>query len=1844
MLDTSGGIAIVGIDCRYPGAHSLNEYWENILSLRQQFRRIPERRLNLEHYGAADRNAVDTTYSKNAAVLSGYHFDRVKYRISKSTYEQTDLTHWLSLDVATGALKDAGFEDGTGLVKDRVGVIVGNSLTGEFTRANLMRLRWPYVSGVMHATLSKMSYDEKEIIRILNAAEVMYKQPFPAPTADMLAGGLSNTIAGRICNYYDFHGGGYTIDGACSSSLLAIANACTAILNGELDVAIAGGVDLSIDAFELIGFARNGALAHDEMQVFSNKAQGFWPGEGCGMLVLMRESEAVKNGHNIYGVIKGWGISSDGKGGMTRPRKDTQQLAMERAYSRAGYDPSEVAYFEAHGTGTVLGDEIEMDGILSTIKKYGRNRNTAAVLGSVKQLIGHTKAAAGVAGLIKVLMSLKHKILPGAIKYGGVHPLLEKNSEYLTLPDTARIWDQPAILRAGVSSFGFGGINVHVTLEEDPQRKRIRKMPPSLRKLASSRRDCELFPVTASGPDTFVSKLEQLQRVAKSISRAELTDLSATMTNNMGRAARYRACLVAHTPEELYARITLLLQQVAKDVAFVIDIAQGIFYHSSPQVFKNAFLFPGQGAPTYDMHPVYESLQFEYSIPVLSGSTSSSPDTSAAQPLIINRTLQALELLQFYGVEGSYGIGHSLGEIAALTWGGVLTPELAGEVAATRGNMMSVYGEKNGGLLALKCKEEEAVTLVKEFTGINITGYNGIDSFVIGGHIEIIDAVQQAAIARNIPSTRLKVSHAFHTPMMKESAVRFREMLKPIDFNPVEKNVISTVTGEAISLNEDYVQHLFEQIEKPVLFKQAVEKVKDDILFFFEVGPGSTLTRCLQGYDHLNVIPVEFGHTSLRGFMQVLAAAFVSGNEVNFREISAGRHYNHFDLDNWELDVLENPCEAIMHPHPVSRDGDEPFIDSVVQETVKQPMPEIKVDTPLIDTVAGITGFLKQLVSRKMEMPVDRISDQDRIMSQLHINSLALTEIISIVIKNFGKSHKTLSAATVLASADGTIAELGQMIHAGDSAGHSDRNGEIDFSKLYNWTHIFKRHMVPKPAGRLTTLPNAGAVTIKGDAYWCNLLGTFFQQQTTGNAAIFVYDATNSVAYLDPFLQFLQDPAIRRQELIILVHISSEAATGDLKPVFRSFHHELQHIAAFSVNIHPEAPDPAALLLQELNTVSRYKEIHFDKSGQRAESEASVCFPAGGKIDDSLNKDDVILATGGGKGITYASVYELAAVSGASLALLGRALPGNDPVLAGNLKQLEEAGINYRYYAVDVLEEEKIGAVVKQVQADLGPVTVVLHGAGVNQPKRIDHLSIADFDLTQAAKVRGLQHLMAALDPAALKMVIGYGSVIAQSGMKGNADYAWANDQLAGYIAGLQPVCPQARLLTLEWSVWEETGMGIHLNSIDALRLEGISPIPVKNALSILKQIVSDADMDSGRYMITGRMGHTPTLAFTRRKPIAGRYISRILHHIPNVELITEVSIDLQSDLYLSHHQLDGQFIMPTVMILEGMAQVSQLLHPINGGTKVDNLDISRAIFIPSGAARLLRFVATRMDGKQVQVEVYSDETNFEQACFTATISPDEGTFKTAIPQAELQEAIHIDVNRLFYDSLLFHSGPFRRIKQFHQITALSSLAYAESSTGDQWFAAFLSEEKLLGDPGINDAAIHCHQACRPSQRLLPVKARCIRFNPVLLEGPLYIKTTELDEDGFDTTIDVVVMNAAGEIKVSWEGLVLRRVKAGDFKGPWHPVFLKPFLEYTLNHLSHQRNNRVILDDCIRVGEAAVNGSGSASIETGSYRLQFGAGDGQFGSLQDITLRMPGRELPVTLSIIESISSPIQLD
>ncbi|MBA2253332.1 MAG: type I polyketide synthase, partial [Nitrospirales bacterium] len=816
-------IAIVGMACRYPDARSPIELWENVLAQRRAFRRLPPERVRVEDYLSQDRDAPDCTYAIEAALIEGYDFDRERYRVAAGTFRAADLVHWLALDVASIALTDAGFPEGQDLPREAAGVLVGNTLTGEFSRANALRLRWPYVRRTVEAALAHEGWAVEQRHEFLHKLEQQYKAPFPAVSDETLAGGLSNTIAGRICNHFDLKGGGYTVDGACASSLLAVITACASLVTGDLDVALAGGVDLSLDPFELVGFAKAGALAPEEMRVYDTRSAGFWPGEGCGMVVLMREEDAARQGRRIYAVIRGWGVSSDGSGGITRPEAEGQRLAIDRAYRRTECGIDSITYFEGHGTGTSVGDATELQ-VLSRARRAANSQSPKAAIGSIKANIGHTKAAAGIAGLIKATMALQTQILPPTTGCDVPHAELTSDVSALRALRKAEAWPHDQPLRAAVSAMGFGGINTHVVLEGAATQRRT-ALTNSEQACLSSTQDAELFVFEAAAAEELRRQVDHLLTLAERISRAELSDLAAEL-QRIRVPGPIRAAIVASTPIELAHRLTTLQSWLQQSISAQVNPEKGVFLGAGTAQPRIGFLFPGQGSPAHlsggAWRRGFDCVCDLYTHTTLA-SRSDGIATEIAQPAIVTASMAALRVLTTLGVTGSVAVGHSLGELTALHWAGAMDEATLLRIATARGKAMVELGSATGAMASIGADQQEVKELLNGGTVV-IAGLNTPLQTVVSGEASAIADVIVRAQARGLKAVRLPVSHAFHSALVAAAVPVFATRLAREVFQPLQRLVVSTVTGTRLAPDEDLVRLLQHQVTFPVRCVEAVRE------------------------------------------------------------------------------------------------------------------------------------------------------------------------------------------------------------------------------------------------------------------------------------------------------------------------------------------------------------------------------------------------------------------------------------------------------------------------------------------------------------------------------------------------------------------------------------------------------------------------------------------------------------------------------------------------------------------------------------------------------------------------------------------------------------------------------------------------------------------------------------------------------------------------------------------------------------------------------------------------------------------------------------------------------------
>lgn len=1745
-------IAVVGLSCVYPDAASPEQLWENVLAGRRAFRRLPDERMRLADYYSPDPAAPDRFYSTNAAVIDGWEFDRVKYRIAGSTYRSTDLTHWLALDTAARALGDAGLANGEGLPRETTGVIIGNTLTGEFSRANLLRLRWPYIRRTVGALMREQGRDGDEVSTFLADLEPRFKQPFPETDEDTLAGGLANTIAGRICNHFHFMGGGFSVDGACSSSLLAITTACSALTNGQLDAAVVGGVDLSIDPFEVIGFAKTGALATAEMRVYDRHSNGFWPGEGCGMLVLMRDADAVARGLRRYATIAGWGYSSDGKGSIIRPEAEGHRLALDRAYARAGFGIDTVGYLEGHGTGTAVGDTTELRAFSGAIRAANQHARPVA-LGTVKGNIGHTKAAAGVAGVLKAVLAIHHQVIPPATSHIDPHPELVGDAPVLRVPTSAEPWPAESPRRAGVSAIGFGGINTHVVIES-VEGDRPREVDRTTNSLVRSRQDAELLLLDAANVTELRELVLQLIGLTAKLSYAELTDLAVALQARLaGRTLR--AAIVAVSPEQAHTALTALLDSLDRGTDAVLDPAAGIFLGAdSGKTPRIGFVFPGQGsgrrADGGALRRRFETVEQLYSdAPTLIGADI--VGTAVAQPLIVTAAVAGLRVLAELGIEATTATGHSLGELTALHWAGAMDEATLLRAATARGRIMAEASDGGGAMASIGAPSEAVRTL---FVGepVVIAGYNSPRQTVISGPADAVKRVCERAVAGGWSAVSIAVSHAFHSKLVAPAATALGDYLDTEQYHPLTRSMVSTVTGTTLQADTDIPRHLTRQVLDPVRFHDAIAAMAADTDLFLEVGPGTILRGLVAVITPSTpVISLETDSSSLTGLLRAVGAAFVLGAPVRHELLARNRFARPIALDK-SFRFFVSPAEST--PVDESADGTAAARSQAASVQESSARPE---DSSLID-------LLRELAAQRAELPLAAVGPDCRPLDDLHLSSITFGQIINQACQEMGLQPPAVSSAFATAS----LSELADMLTAMDTTAGEPAHSVAGVGP---WVRTFVVDLVESGAS-----PVLQSGVAEGD--W----------------AVF---ASDGHALAGPLLEVLGRAGLGGGVLLCLPwdtddsHVglmlaaaraalaASPAATrfvavGDQRGaagLAKTLHLEAPHIAVTVVCLPlrdivsaDDLTETASRIVGDIVATTGFSEVHYDSSGTRRVPVLRPVLLDSPATEPALRPHDVVLVTGGGKGITAEATLALAHGSGAAVGLIGRSDPAEDPELKANLQRMRDAGVHVRYVRADVTSNDQVKAAVDEIRRVLGDITVVLHGAGRNEPHALSGLTEESFGRTLAPKITGLEAVLAATDPASLRLLITFGSIIGRAGLRGEADYATANDWLTDLTRRTGRDYPNCRCLALEWSVWAGAGMGDRLGVLESLIRDGIAPISIEDGLAILHQILAEPDLPSS-VVVMGRAADLPTITLAGRELPLRRFLERPLVHYPEIELVVEADLAASTDLYLADHELDGAQLFPAVFGIEAMTQAASAVTGLETTPVLENVEFLRPIVVSGAATTTIRIAVLVTGPGEVQAVIRSSETGYQADHFRATLRYPRPELADPAPRPATAAGAVMPLPREeLYGPILFQGPLFQRVAGYRALAAKQCTVDISTTATASWFATHLPAELTLADPGARDAAMHAIQCCVPDATLLPSSIeRLYLADPATISenDTVTVHATERSRDGNTYVYDLDVRTRSEELVERWQGLRLQAVRLQDGAGPWSPVLLGPYLE-----------------------------------------------------------------------------------
>jgi acyl transferase domain-containing protein/NAD(P)H-dependent flavin oxidoreductase YrpB (nitropropane dioxygenase family) len=877
-------IAIVGMAGVFAGAPDTDRYWANIVAGFDAITEVPADRWDTETYydpAAVTVGAGGRTPSKWGGFLPDIAFDALAYGVPPASLTSIDPSQLLALEVAARALADAGYATRS-FDREHTSVVFGAEAGTDLAGAYGFRALHQSYVGPIPAELDTF---------------------LPVLDEDSFPGVLSNVISGRIANRLDLGGSNYTVDAACASSLAALDVACKELQAGTSNMVLCGGADVHNGLQDYLLFASVHALSPTgHCKTFDAKADGIALGEGAACLVLKRLADAERDGDRVYAVIKAIAGSSDGRSlGLTAPRPEGQRRALERAYTMAGISPAQVGLLEAHGTGTVVGDRTELATLTELFTDSGAEPGSCS-LGSVKSQIGHTKCAAGLAGIIKVTRALYSGVRPPTGQLTEPNGYWKRDTNPFFFDSTARPWTAPAAERfAGVSAFGFGGTNFHAVLgayDGGPEPEQ------GLEKWGA-----ELFIFRAADRAAAATQLDQLSHLLAtndSIGRPwHLRDLAWTVATTTGRGAT-QVAIVATDLDDLAAKLVAARSFTPAAGVFIggADAADGTV----------AFLFPGQGSQApgmlADLFVTFPRLRRHLDGLGELASTMFPPaaftrdetdhqraaltDTRAAQPALGVAGLAMHELLGTFGVRPDLAGGHSYGELVALAAAGAIdSDDLVAISRARAAAILGAAGADPGTMAAVTATAADVAAYLTD--GVIVANHNGPKQVVISGPTAAVDAVVAALNAAGLAAKKIPVACAFHSSLVAGAADTLAAELAGFSVHAPAIPVWSNTTAAPYPTDTDAVRAtLAGQVAAPVRFVEQVEAMyAAGARVFVEAGPGRVLStlvgKILGSRPHTAVACDVAGEAGLPRFLLALAELAVAGVAVDAEPLWRGR-------------------------------------------------------------------------------------------------------------------------------------------------------------------------------------------------------------------------------------------------------------------------------------------------------------------------------------------------------------------------------------------------------------------------------------------------------------------------------------------------------------------------------------------------------------------------------------------------------------------------------------------------------------------------------------------------------------------------------------------------------------------------------------------------------------------------------------------------------------------------------------------------------------------------------------------------------------------------------------------
>jgi len=1348
--DSVDKVAVIGMTGRYPGAKNLDQYWENLLQSRECITFFSEEELLETGVDAA--LLANPNYIRAHGVFEGTHlFDAGFFGYTPREAEIIDPQQRVFLECTSEALENAGYDPTT--YPGRIGLFAGvgfpEYLFHHFTNPTVRR---------SVGTVAFITSNEKDYI----ATRVGYKLNLRGPCV--------------------------TVQTACSTSLVAIVLACQSLLNYQSEICMAGGVRLTMREKGGYYYDEGGIVSPDgHCRTFDAAAKGTVFSCGAGVVVLKRLEDALADGDTIHAVVLGFGLNNDGSArvGFTAPGVDGQVAVSSEALAMANVNPETISYIECHGTGTSMGDPIEVAALSKSFQAQTNKKHFCA-LGSVKTNIGHTDAAAGVAGFTKVVLSLKNKLIPASLHFSQPNPQIDFENSPFYVNTKLTEWKNGAHpRRAGLNSFGIGGTNAHVIMEEAP-----------LQESSSPSPEWEILTLSAKTPTALEKSTENLLSHLKKPANEEFADVAYTLQVGR-RLLQHRRFVVCRD---------------RADAVQAFDNAAPSRVFTAERTVQNrpvAFLFPGQGSQYPNMgKELYETeaifrdnvdrcanlLQPHLNLDLrtllypagdqMESAAHQLSQTAYTQPALFVIEYALAQLWMHWGIQPDGMIGHSIGEYVAACLAGVFSLEDALQLVATRGRLMQQL--PSGGMLGVLLPENETRALISPESGVSIAAVNAPSTCVVSGSLPAIENIERLLAEKKVPFRRLHTSHAFHSEMMDPILDAFGDVLCAVKLHPPVVPYVSNVSGGWITAAEAtdpayWVKHL----RQAVRFADGIaELLEDKARICLEVGPGNTLTQLIgqhpgKGVDRpmLQSLPHPKNDPQKdREFALITAGKlWIEGVHIDWKGMHSGEVRHRIALPTYPFERAEYKISADgaatlttggTPPALKKTDVGDWFYDVSWKRTA--PLQLNSVAEPgcwlIFSDLCGIGAEIEEQLKRQAHRVI-RVTESDRF------------------------SHNPDGSYSLNPASRGDYSRLLQEL------------SKADFT-LTDVVHLWQVTERDHPQPELQCVERAMDRGFYSLLYLVQELST---EYSTTPLQIHIVTSDAQDVGGEPVRCPTKAVVIGVSKTIVREYRNIGARCIDLQvPGDASARSEIARslIREFAA----QSPDEVVAYHGGHRWIQTVEQFHFT--------------PEEG--NPQLRENGVYLVTGGLGGIGLALAEYLARTVKAKLVLVGRsAFPsrgewdewlsahGEEETVSQKIRQLlklEELGSEVLVFSADIANLEAMRAVVSATRQKFNLIHGVIHSAGVAGDGIMELKSREAADQVLAPKIKGTLVLEELLKDFELDFFILCSSLASMVGAGGQVDYTGANSFLDAFAYSRKST-KGAAPVSINWDRWDEAGM-----------------------------------------------------------------------------------------------------------------------------------------------------------------------------------------------------------------------------------------------------------------------------------------------------------------------------------------------------------------------------------------------------------------------------------------------------